>query len=164
MSKQEKTNAMRILERGRVPYTAHTYQEAENPADTREYGVHIAEALGEDPDRCFKTLAAKGASGGIYVYEIPVAETLDLKKAAKAVGEKSVALLPPKELNAVTGYVRGGCSPIGMKKPYPVVFHRTAADYETIFLSGGKIGVQIEASPRDLIALLGASVEEITAG
>ena len=162
MSKQEKTNAMRILDRNRIPYTAHFYEEGENPLESRDYGVHVAETLGEAPERCFKTLAAKGASGGVYVYEIPVGETLNLKKAAKAVGEKSVSLLAVKELNAVTGYVRGGCSPIGMKKPFPVVFHRTAGDYETIFISGGKIGVQVEAAPQALMSLLGASAEDLT--
>ena len=162
--REEKTNVLRILDQHKIPYTAHTYDETEDPMDTRDYGVHIAAALGQDPARCFKTLVAKGASGGVYVYCVPVAETLDLKKAAKAAGEKSVALLPVKEILPVTGCVRGGCSPVGMKKRYPTVLHETAAGYETIYISAGKIGVQAELSPRDLLSLLGARTADITAG
>ena len=114
--KEEKTNVMRILDREKVPYTAHFYEGADGPEGDREYGLHVAQAMGQDAARVFKTLAARGASGGVYVYEVPVAESLDLKKAARAVGEKSVELLPLAQLNAVTGYVRGGCSPVGMKK------------------------------------------------
>lgn len=160
-NKPEKTNVMRILDQRKIPYTPHFYGESESPMDTRSYGVHVAEALGQDPARCFKTLAARGASGGIYVYCLPVAENLDLKKAAKAVGEKSVDLLPVKEINAVTGYVRGGCSPVGMKKRYPVVFHETAREFETVYISAGKIGAQAELSPRDLLALLDAGTADI---
>lgn len=160
--KEEKTNALRILDRAGIAYTARSYEETEGPMGTREYGVHIAEALGQDPARCFKTLAARGASGGIWIFEIPVAGELDLKKAARAAGEKSVSLLPVKELLSVTGYVRGGCSPIGMKKRYPTVLHESALGYETICVSAGKIGTQVELSPRDLIALLGASTADLT--
>ena len=160
--KEEKTNVMRILDREKVPYTAHFYGDSQGPEGTREYGVHVAEALGQDPARGFKTLAARGASGGIYVFEVPAAESLDLKKAARVVGEKSVELLRVAEITAVTGYVRGGCSPVGMKKRYPTVFHKTALDYETIYISGGKIGAQVEAAPRALLDLLGASVADIT--
>lgn len=162
-NKEEKTNVMRILDREKIPYTPHFYQEGGGPEGTREYGLHVAQALGEDPDRVFKTLAARGVSGEIYVFELPVAETLDLKKAARAVGEKSVQMLRVDEINAVTGYIRGGCSPVGMKKRYPTVFHRTALDYETIFISGGRIGAQVEVSPQALLDLLGASVADITA-
>ena len=162
-AKQEKTNVMRILEREKIPYTARFYDETVHPEETREYGVHIAEALGQDPARGFKTLAARGASGGIYVYELPVAATLDLKKAAKAAGEKSVELLAVKELNAVTGYVRGGCSPIGMKKRYPVIMHESALQYDTVYLSAGKIGAQVELSPLDLLRLLEARTADICA-
>ena len=160
--KDEKTNVLRILDQRKIPYTAHTYNETEDPMDTHEYGVHIAEALGQDPERCFKTLVARGASGGVYVYCVPVAESLDLKKAAKAVGEKSIALLPVKEILPVTGYVRGGCSPVGMKKRYPTVLHETARAFDTISISAGKIGVQAELSPADLLGLLGAETAEIT--
>ena len=159
--KEEKTNVMRILDQKKVPYTARFYEEGEGPEGTREYGLHVAEALGQDPRRGFKTLVARGASQGIYVFEVPVAESLDLKKAARAVGEKSIQLLPVAEINAVTGYIRGGCSPVGMKKLYPTVFHETALDYDTIYISAGKIGAQVELAPQALLALLGASTADI---
>lgn len=157
----EKTNVMRILDQKKVPYTAHFYEEGEGPEGTREYGVHVAEALGEDPRRAFKTLVAKGASGGYYVFDIPTPDSLDLKKAAKAAGEKSVELLAVKDITAVTGYVRGGCSPVGMKKQYPVIFHETALDFETIYVSAGKIGAQVEVAPQALLALLRAETADI---
>ena len=160
--KEEKTNVMRILDREKVPYTAHFYEETQGPEGTRAYGLHVAEALGQDPARGFKTLAARGASGGIYVFEVPAPESLDLKKAARAVGEKSVELLHVAEINEVTGYIRGGCSPVGMKKRYPTVFHETALDYETIYISGGRIGAQVELAPRALLDLLGAAAADIT--
>lgn len=122
----------------------------------------MAAALGQDPARGFKTLAARGASGGIYVFEVPAAESLDLKKAARAVGEKSVELLHVAEINDVTGYIRGGCSPVGMKKRYPTVFHKTALDYETVYISAGRIGAQVEVEPEALLDLLGASAADIT--
>lgn len=159
--KEEKTNVMRILEQKKVPYTAHFCEGGEGPEGTREYGVHVAQALGQDPARGFKTLVARGASKGIYVFEVPVAETLDLKKAAKAVGEKSIELLHVAEINAVTGYIRGGCSPVGMKKQYPTVFHQTALDHETIYISGGKIGAQVEVPPQALLDLLRAGTADI---
>ena len=159
--KEEKTNVMRILDQKKIPYTAHFYEESEGPEGTREYGVHVAQALGQDPARGFKTLVARGASKGIYVFEVPVAENLDLKKAAKAVGEKSIELLHVAEINAVTGYIRGGCSPVGMKKSFPTVFHRTAADLPTIMVSAGRIGRQVQCDPKDLLALLGAKTADI---
>lgn len=159
--KEEKTNVMRILDQKKIPYTARFYEEGEGPEGTREYGVHVAEALGQDPARGFKTLVARGASKGIYVFEVPAPENLDLKKAARAVGEKSIELLHVAEINAVTGYIRGGCSPVGMKKQYPTVFHRTALDYETVYISAGKIGAQVELAPRALLDLLGASTADI---
>lgn len=161
--KEEKTNVMRILDRAKVPYTAHFYDSADGPEGGREYGLHVARALGQDEARVFKTLAARGASGAVYVYEVPVAETLDLKKAARAVGEKSVELLPLAQLNAVTGYVRGGCSPVGMKKQYPVVFHASAASFDRVCVSGGRIGAQVEASVPELLALLRAETADIIA-
>ena len=159
--KEEKTNVMRVLDQKKIPYTAHFYEDSQGPQGTREYGVHVAQALGQDPARGFKTLVARGASQGIYVFEVPVAENLDLKKAAKAVGEKSIQLLHVNEINAVTGYIRGGCSPVGMKKLYPTVFHETALDYETIYISAGKIGAQVELAPQALLDLLGASAADI---
>ncbi len=155
-SKEEKTNVMRTLEQKKLPYTAHTYDPA-GPID----GVSVAQTLGQLPERVFKTLVTKGASGAYYVFDIPVAENLDLKKAAKAVGEKSVAMLPQKELLPLTGYVHGGCSPVGMKKQLPTVFHETALLYDTVCVSAGRIGFQVECRPGDLIALLRAKTADI---
>ena len=149
--KEFKTNVMRTLEQKRIPYTAHSYQHQEGVAVD---GVTVAESMGQDPARVFKTLVARGASGGCYVFDIPVAENLDLKKAAKAVGEKSVEMIHVAEITALTGYVRGGCSPVGMKKLYPTVFHKTALDFDTIIVSGGKIGSQVEAAPQALLELV----------
>ena len=156
--KEEKTNVMRLLDQKKVPYTPHAYPHGDGEAPD---GVTVARSLGLDPDRVFKTLVTRGASGGYYVFDIPVAATLDLKKAARAVGEKSVAMLPSKELLPLTGYVHGGCSPVGMKKPFPTVFHRSALDQETILVSAGKIGFQVEVRPGDLIALIGAKAEDV---
>ena len=148
--KEEKTNVMRILDQKKIPYTARFYEEGEGPEGTREYGVHVAQALGQDPARGFKTLVARGASKGIYVFEVPVAETLDLKKAARAVGEKSIAMLHSRELLPLTGYVHGGCSPIGMKKQFPTVIQEDAKELEYMHVSGGKLGMQIRLAPQDL--------------
>ena len=156
--KEEKTNVMRILEQKNIPYTAHTY-DPEAGLD----GVSVARQLGQDPDCVFKTLVARGASGGLYVFDIPVAESLDLKKAAKAVGEKSVAMIHQKELLPLTGYVHGGCSPVGMKKQYPTVFDETAELFDTIMVSAGKIGFQVELEPAVLIELVGAATADLTA-
>ncbi|MCI9555185.1 MAG: Cys-tRNA(Pro) deacylase [Oscillibacter sp.] len=159
--KDEKTNVMRILEQKKIPYTPYFCEEGEGPEGTRDYGVHVAQSLGQDPRRGFKTLVARGASGGFYVFDIPVVDSLDLKKAAKAAGEKSVELLAVKDIAAVTGYVRGGCSPVGMKKPYPTIFHQTALEFETIYVSAGKIGAQVEVEPGALLALLRAETADI---
>ena len=147
--KIEKTNVMRLLEQKGIPYTPHDYR-----ASGAVGGTEVAAALGEDPARVFKTLVTVGASGGHYVFVIPVAEELDLKKAAKAVGEKSIAMLPQKELLPLTGYIHGGCSPIGMKKPFPTVLHQSAAEYDTICISAGKVGFQVELSPAGLQKML----------
>ena len=156
--KDEKTNVMRVLEQKKVAYTAHTYPHEEGVAVD---GVTVARSMGQDPECVFKTLVARGASGGYYVFDIPVGDSLDLKKAAKAVGEKSIAMLPQKELLPLTGYVHGGCSPVGMKKSFPTVFHRTAADLPTIMVSAGRIGRQVQCDPKDLLALLGAKTADI---
>ena len=157
--KDEKTNVMRILDQKEIPYTPHTYPHEEGEAVD---GVTVAGIMGQDPECVFKTLVARGASGALYVFDIPVADSLDLKKAAKAVGEKSVAMLHQKELLPLTGYVHGGCSPIGMKKHYPTVFHETAEILDTIIVSAGKIGCQVELSPTDLIGLVGAETADLT--
>lgn len=155
--KEEKTNVMRVLEQKNIPYTAHAY-DPEAGLD----GVSVARRLGQDPARVFKTLVARGASGGLYVFDIPVAESLDLKKAAKAVGEKSVAMIPQKELLPLTGYIHGGCSPVGMKKQYPTVFDETAEIIDSIMVSAGKIGFQVELEPAALIELVGAETADLT--
>ena len=157
--KEEKTNVMRVLEEKKIPYQAHTYEHEEGVAVD---GVTVARSLGQDPECVFKTLVARGASKGIYVFCIPVAENLDLKKAARAVGEKSIEMVAVKEINALTGYVRGGCSPIGMKKDYPTVFHETAEIVDTIMVSAGKIGYQVELAPQSLMELVGGQLADLT--
>ena len=157
--KEEKTNVMRILEQKNIPYTAHTYDHEEGVAVD---GVTVAAQLGQDPEQVFKTLVARGASKGIYVFCIPVAENLDLKKAARAVGEKSIEMIHVKEINALTGYIRGGCSPVGMKKQYPTVFHETAEIVDTIMVSAGKIGYQVELSPDALMEVVGGTLADVT--
>ena len=159
--KEEKTNVMRVLEQKKIPYTAHTYAHEEGVAVD---GVTVAAILGQDPECVFKTLVARGASKGIYVFCIPVAENLDLKKAARAVGEKSIEMIHVKEINALTGYIRGGCSPVGMKKQYPTVFHETAEIVDAIMVSAGKIGYQVELAPSALIELVGGTLADITTG
>ena len=156
--KEEKTNVMRILDQRRVPYTPHTYP----VGDTAPDGVSVASMMGQDPDAVFKTLVCRGAGGGYYVFDIPVAATLDLKKAARAVGEKSVAMIAQKELLPLTGYIHGGCSPVGMKKPFPTVFHESVNSLDTVTVSAGKVGHQIQCRPADLIALVGADTADIT--
>ena len=155
--KEEKTNVMRVLEQKGVDYTPHTY-----PTDGSIDGASVAGYLGQDPECVFKTLVARGASGGHYVFDIPVEDTLDLKKAAKAVGEKSIAMIHQKELLPLTGYIHGGCSPVGMKKQFPTVFHETAEILDTICVSAGKIGYQVEVNPADLMALVGAKTADLT--
>ena len=146
---EQKTNVMRILGQKKIKYTAHEYPHGEDAVD----GVTVARMTGRDPACVFKTLVTRGASKGIYVFVIPVAEELDLKKAAKAVGEKPIAMVHVSEINALTGYVRGGCSPIGMKKQYKTVYHSSILSQETVLVSAGKIGQQVELSPADLIGL-----------
>ncbi|MBP3381948.1 MAG: Cys-tRNA(Pro) deacylase [Clostridia bacterium] len=157
MKKAEKTNVMRLLEQKKVPYVSHSYADTDALA-----GVEVAAVLGEDPDKVFKTLVTVGASKTHYVFMIPVAEELDLKKAAKAVGEKSIAMIAAKELLPLTGYIHGGCSPIGMKKPFLTVIHHTAAAFDTIFFSAGKIGYQVEVAPDALKTILAFTLADIT--
>ena len=155
-NKEEKTNVMRTLEQKKIPYTAFSY-DPDGPID----GVSVAAEVGLDAAGVFKTLVTKGASGAYYVFDIPVAENLDLKKAAKAVGEKSIAMLPQKELLPLTGYVHGGCSPVGMKKQFPTVFHETVNDLALIAVSAGKIGHQVQVKPGDLLDLLRAKTADV---
>ena len=154
---EQKTNVMRLLEQKKIPYTPHEYPHGDEAVD----GVTVAESLGQPPEKVFKTLVARGASKKIYVFDIPVAEELDLKKAAKAVGEKSIAMIHVKEITDLTGYVRGGCSPVGMKKQYPTVFHESCLAEETIMVSAGKIGYQVELAPAELIKLTRALTSDI---
>lgn len=154
----EKTNVMRLLDQKKVPYTPHTYPHGDDAVD----GVTVAQMTGMDPAKVFKTLVARGTSKTPYVFVIPVARELDLKKAAKAVGEKSVAMLHVSELTPLTGYVRGGCSPVGMKKAFPTVFDESVNNVPTVMVSAGKIGFQIECAPADLIKLTRAATAHIT--
>ena len=156
--KEEKTNVMRALDQKKIPYTAHTY-DPESGID----GVSVARSLGQDPASVFKTLVARGASGGYYVFDIPVAATLDLKKAAKAAGVKSVAMIHVADINKVTGYIRGGCSPVGMKKQFATVFDESCLAQPTILVSGGRIGTQIECAPADLVKVTRGKTAAITA-
>ena len=155
--KEEKTNVMRTLEQKKIAYTPHEY-----PADGPVDGVSVAAYLNQDPEQVFKTLVTKGAGGGYYVFDIPVAENLDLKKAAKAVGEKSIAMLPQKELLPLTGYVHGGCSPVGMKKQFVTVYDESCLAQQTMPVSGGRIGTQIECAPADLIKVTRGRTAAIT--
>ena len=155
-NKEEKTNVMRTLDQKKIPYTAFSY-DPNGPID----GVSVAAETGLDAASVFKTLVTKGASGAYYVFDIPVAENLDLKKAAKAVGEKSIAMLPQKELLPLTGYVHGGCSPVGMKKQFPTVFHETVNELALVAVSAGKIGHQVQVKPAELLDLLRAKTADI---
>ena len=158
-NKEEKTNVMRVLEQKKIPYTAHTYAHEEGIAVD---GRSAAQRMGKDPACVFKTLVARGASRQIYVFDIPVEEELDLKKAARAVGEKSVEMIHQKELLPLTGYVHGGCSPVGMKKLFPTVFHCAVENLPTVIVSAGKIGHQVELAPQDLLALVQAETADLT--
>ena len=157
MGKEAKTNAMRILDKNKIPYEMNTYT-----CDEFIDGCHIADQLGQPYERSFKTLVTVGKSKNYFVFAIPVDKELNLKAAAKAAGEKNVELIHVKDINAITGYIRGGCTPIGMKKQYPTVFHETAEILDTIIVSAGKIGCQVELSPTDLIGLVGAETADLT--
>lgn len=153
----EKTNVMRILDSQKLPYVPYSY-----PAPTALSGMRVAELLHQDPTHVFKTLVTVSASKRNYVFVIPVGEELSLKKAASSVGEKSIEMLKSKELLPLTGYVHGGCSPIGMKKPFPTVIDETVELCETILFSAGKIGFQIEMKPEDLRRVVNYTVADLT--
>ena len=154
--RQEKTNAMRILERNGIPYESFRFETKEAVS-----GVEAASILGQDPGRVFKTLVTKGKSGAYCVFVIPVAKELDLKKAALAAGEKSVEMIPQKELFPLTGYVHGGCSPIGMKKQFLTVLDIHAEKQPSILFSAGRIGWQIAVSPDGLMHVTGCTVADL---
>jgi len=154
---KEKTNVMRILGQKKIAYESHSYVDTEAVS-----GIEVAEVLGEDPDMVFKTLVTVGKSKTNYVFVIPVNCELDLKKAAHVVKEKSIEMLKSKELLPLTGYVHGGCSPIGMKKQFLTVIHETAKDLDKIIFSGGKIGYRVELAPVDLLKLIPAKLADVT--
>ena len=148
MKANDKTNVMRVLDAKKISYESHTYE-----PDATLTGEEIAAILNEDSAKVFKTLVTQGKSNTYYVFVVPVKEELDLKKAAKAAGEKSIDMIKQKELLPLTGYVHGGCSPIGMKKQFKTFIHETAPTYEKIYVSAGRVGAQIELSPSDLISV-----------
>ena len=157
MSKKEvKTNAMRMLDRMKIPYEYEEYE-----CDEFSDGIETADKLGYDHKYVYKTLVTTGKSGGHYVFVIPIEEEIDFKKAAKVVGEKSLEMLHLKELTKVTGYVRGGCTSIGMKKQYPTFIHEAAKEQDKITVSGGRLGLQITLSPDDLCRAAKAEYADI---
>ena len=157
MAETVKTNVMRILEKEKIPRQVHFY-DPEQGID----GVSVARQLGQDPQSVFKTLVTQGKSRAFYVFVIPVAETLNLKRAAQACGEKSIEMIPQKILLPTTGYIHGGCSPIGMKKAFPTFIDETAQLFDMICVSAGKIGVQAQLAPDDLAGITGASFVQLT--
>lgn len=154
---EQKTNVMRTLAQKKISYTAYEYPHGDTAVD----GVTVAEMTGLAPETVFKTLVCRGASKSIYVFCIPVAAELELKKAAKSVGEKSMAMVHVSEITALTGYVRGGCSPVGMKKQYRTTYHESINELEKVVVSAGKIGYQVELSPRALIELTRGNTADI---
>ena len=154
--KDIKTNAMRILDKNKITYVVKTY-ECEEFID----GIHVADMLGQSYDISFKTLVTVGKTKNYYVFVIPINQELDMKKAAKAVGEKSIEMIHVKDINQVTGYIRGGCTPIGMKKNYKTVIHSSALEHDMIIVSGGRIGSQIQLAPQDLIRVTNGKAEDI---
>jgi Cys-tRNA(Pro)/Cys-tRNA(Cys) deacylase len=152
-----KTNAMRVLDKNMIPYNVITYDSQDGKID----GISVADKIGKDPQEVYKTLVTQGRSGNIYVFVIPVEAELDLKKAAQATGEKNVALVPMKDIQKLTGYIRGGCSPIGMIKPYPTFIDSSASQFEQIVVSAGKIGVLIELSVEALQSVTEAVLQEV---
>ena len=160
MSKKEiKTNAMRILDRMKISYTYETYE-----CDEFTDGIQVADKLNLDHRRVFKTLVTTGKTGNHYVFVIPIEDEIDFKKAAKAVGEKSLEMLHLKDLTKVTGYVRGGCTSIGMKKNFPTVIQESARDFDKIYVSGGKLGMQIKLAPADLKKAANAEFGDVVRG
>ena len=152
-----KTNAIRIVETAKIDYVLHSY-----PCKEALDAITVAGKIGADIKRVFKTLVTVGKSGNYYVFVVPGAEELDLKKAAQSVEEKSVSMIHVKDINKITGYIRGGCSPVGMKKNYVTVFDSTAENFDKIFVSAGKLGFQMEINPKELCALVNGSFASIT--
>ena len=158
MGKSEaKTNAIRMLQQKKISFSVHSYDASGGAVD----GKTVASMTGFSPSRVFKTLVTEGASRMNYVFVVPVTGELDLKKAARAVGEKSIAMLPQSRLLPLTGYVHGGCSPVGMKKLFPTVLDSSASQVETLLVSAGRIGLQMELTPADLLAVTGGTMAEV---
>ena len=153
---KDKTNVMRVLDSKKIPYNSYSYT-----PDSTLSGEEIARLLNEDVNRVFKTLVTQAKSGGYYVFVIPVSAELNLKKAASAVNEKAVSMIKQKELLPLTGYVHGGCSPVGMKKQFPTVIHETAKSFDKIFVSAGRVGNQVELSPQELSGLVNADFADV---
>lgn len=158
MAKQKeiKTNAMRILDKAKINYKVNSYE-----CDEFIDGVHIADKLGQSYEESFKTIVTKGKNNNYFVFCIPVHKEINLKEAAKSVGEKSVEMLPVKDLNAVTGYIRGGCTPIGMKKQFMTVIDESCLNFDEIIISGGKLGLQLILPPTDLLKVINAKTSDI---
>lgn len=157
MAKQTKTNALRLLDKAGIDYRTHQYNFDENDLAA----IHVAEELGQDIARVFKTLVLRGERTGLFVCVIPGDKEVDLKKAACAAGDKKADLIPMKELLPTTGYIRGGCSPIGMKKPLPTFYHSTATGFDTIYVSAGMRGLQVEIAPQTLIEFTHGSTADL---
>jgi len=157
MKKIAKTNAARLLDQAHVAYELVPYEPDENDLGAE----HLAEQLGEDVNRVFKTLVLRGDRAGLFVCVVPGNCEVDLKKAAKVSGNKKVDLIPMKELLPTTGYIRGGCSPVGMKKPFPTYFHESCMDFDTIFVSAGQRGLQFKVAPADLVAFVDAQLADL---
>lgn len=156
MGKEAKTNAIRMLDKKKISYEAISYE-----CDEFIDGLHCAEITGAPVDASFKTLVMQGKSRQYYVFVIPIAGEVDLKAAARSVGEKSVEMIHVKDITKITGYVRGGCSPLGMKKQFPTVIDESAAAFEEIYVSGGRIGLTLKMQPRDLAEVSGATFADI---
>ncbi len=158
MAKEAKTNAMRMLDSAHVNYVLHTYDTSDGQID----GLAVARKCGEDPEQVFKTLVTQGNDKNFYVFVVPVENELDLKACARSVGVKSVEMIHVRDLLKTTGYIRGGCSPIGMKKKYTTVYDETIVLFDTVLVSGGRIGTQVEIAPDDLIRITDGITADIS--
>ena len=157
MAKELKTNVMRILDAAKISYHPYFYENKDGKID----GVSVAQKLGQNVDEVYKTLVTRGAGGDFFVFVVPVAMELNLKAAAKSVGEKSVEMIHVSEINKITGYIRGGCSPVGMKKQFRTVIDSRCESIDSMCVSGGKIGTQVQLNPKDLLNFIGATTAEI---
>ena len=157
MAKEAKTNAMRMLDRQKVKYETYVYE-----CDEFIDGIHCADLIGAPYEQSFKTLVMEGKSGGYYVFVVPIEKEVDRKAAARAVGEKTVDMIHVKDITKITGYVRGGCSPLGMKKAFPTVFDESAGNFQEIYISGGRIGLTLKVPVQDILSITGGKLADIT--